>query len=541
MPVVRYPLSLSVEGHYIGMEIIWIVAAFACGLIMKPLGLPPLIGYLAAGLLLHVYGSQPTNILEVISHAGVLLLLFTVGLKLRLRQLLRMEVLAGSLIHLTLMSAIFVAILLQLTPLPPQPMLIIAVALSFSSTVVAAKVLEQRKELRAFHGRVAIGILIMQDLVAVGLLSVSGNHSPTLWALTIFALPLFKPVIHKLMDWSGHDELLTLYGLVLAIVIGGAGFEALGLSSELGALLLGIILSDHARSAELSRALWNIKDVFLVGFFLQIGMAGVPTLNSMLIVLGLVVLIPLKTLLYFAVLLLFRLRARTSFLAALSLATYSEFGLIIAQMSVNAQWIEKEWLVNIAFAVALSFLFTAPLNRVSHRLYLRFEKILCRFQTQRYHPDDEPIHLGTAQFLVVGMGRVGSGAYDYLSQRQQRCVGLDSDPGQVEKHIKRGRRVLYADAEDPGLWQNLHLEHVSVILLSMPDLDANISAVRLLRRIGFKGLITATGVYPEHVSAIIAAGADLAYNYFDEVGVGFAGHVWDHIHPQVEHAPAVTN
>lgn len=520
------------------MEIIWLVAAFACGMIMKPLGLPPLIGYLAAGFVLHTYGSQPTSILEAISHAGVLLLLFTVGLKLRIRQLIRAEVLGGSLIHLTLMAAIFVAIMIALAPMAPQPMLMIAVALSFSSTVVAAKVLEQRKELRAFHGRVAIGILIMQDLVAVGLLSVSGNHAPTLWALSIFALPLFKPLIHKFMDWSGHDELLTLYGLVLAIVVGGAGFEAIGLSSELGALLLGIILSDHARSQELSRALWNIKDVFLVGFFLQIGMSGAPNLNSMLIVLGLIALIPIKSLLYFGVLLRFRLRARTAFLAALSLATYSEFGLIIAQMSVNAQWIDKEWLINIAFAVALSFMFAAPLNRISHRLYLRFEKVLCKFQTDQYHPDDEPIHLGTAQFLIVGMGRVGSGAYDYLSQRQQRCVGLDSDPGQVEKHLKRGRRVLYADAEDPGLWQNLHLEHVSVILLSMPDLDANISAVRLLRRIGFKGLITATGVFPEHVTAILEAGADLAYNYYDEVGVGFAGHVWEHLHPQGDLATA---
>lgn len=512
------------------MEIIWIVAAFACGLIMKPLGLPPLIGYLAAGLLLHIYGSQPTSILEVISHSGVLLLLFTVGLKLRIRQLLRTEVLAGSLIHLTLMAAIFVALLLYLTPLAPEPMLLIAVALSFSSTVVAAKVLEQRKELRAFHGRVAIGILIMQDLVAVGLLSVSGNHSPTPWALSIFALPLFKPVIHKMMDWSGHDELLPLYGLVLAIVVGGAGFEAIGLSSELGALLLGIILSDHSRSPELSRSLWGIKDIFLVGFFLQIGMAGLPDMYGLLIVLGLVALIPLKTLLYFIVLLLFRLRARTSFLTALSLATYSEFGLIIAQMSVNAQWIDTPWLVNIAFAVALSFLFAAPLNRVSHRLYLRFEKTLCKLQTDRYHTDDEPIHLGTAQFLIVGMGRVGAGAYDFLSQRQQRCVGLDSDPGQVEKHMKLGRRVLYADAEDPGLWQNLHLDHVTTVLLAMPDLDANLSTVRQLRQRGFSGVISATGVYPEHVKAIIAAGADVAYNYFDEVGVGFAEHVWEHLY-----------
>lgn len=518
------------------MEVIWIAAAFICGLAVKTIGLPPLIGFLVAGFILNIYGFQSTQILEFISHLGVLLLLFTVGLKLRLKNLIRLEVLAGSLLHLFLMSMVFIALLIALSGLDKQTIVIVAIALCFSSTVVAAKVLEQKKELRAFHGRVAIGILIMQDIVAVVLLSVAGDHSPTLWAFSVLALPLLKPFIHKLLDWSGHEELLALYGLLLAVVIGGAGFELLGLSSELGALLLGIILADHTRATEMSRSLWSLKEIFLVGFFLQIGMAGLPEMQNILIAIGLVLLLPLKVLLYFAVLLIFRLRSRTSFLAALSLATYSEFGLIIAQMGVDAEWIPVEWLVTIAFAVALSFIFAAPFNRAAHTIYGRYERILCRLESKQRHPDDEPIHIGTAQILIMGMGRVGTGAYDFLKHRKQQCVGLDSDPGQVEKHLKAGRRVLYADAEDPGLWQNLHIDHVTTVLLAMPDLEANIIAVKQLRRRGYGGLIAATGVFPEHVTAIIEAGADVAYNYFDEVGVGFAEHVWETMHQEVKEA-----
>jgi hypothetical protein len=267
-----------------------------------------------------------------------------------------------------------------------------------------------------------------------------------------------------------------------------------------------------------------------VGFFLQIGMAGLPDVQNILVAIGLVLLLPIKVLLYFFVLLIFRLRSRTAFLTALSLATYSEFGLIIAQMGVDANWIPVEWLVTIAFAVALSFIFAAPFNRAAHTIYQRFEHFLCRMERKQRHPDYKPIQLGTAPILIMGMGRVGTGAYDFLKHRKQQCVGLDSDCGQVEKHLKAGRHVLYADAEDPGLWQNLHLDHVKTILLSMPDLEANIISVKQLRRRGYQGLIAATGVYPEHVTAIIDAGADVAYNYFDEVGVGFAEHVWENMH-----------
>lgn len=514
------------------MELLWIAVAFISGLIARHLHLPPLVGYLAAGFLLNYNGFKQTELLEFMAHTGVLLLLFTVGLKLRIRNVLRAEVLAGSLLHLLLTSAVLFVIFMFLDGLARTTAVIVCVALSFSSTVVAAKVLEEKKELRSFHGRVAIGVLIIQDIVAVIILSLASDHAPTPWAFSILALPLLKPLIHKFLDFSGHDELLVLYGLVLALIIGGAGFEYLGLSSELGALLLGILLADHQRATELSKSLWSLKEVFLVGFFLQIGMSGLPNTNALIYAAALILLLPLKSVLYFAVLLLFRLRARTSFLTALSLTTYSEFGLIIAHLGVQNAWFGSQWLVTMAFAVALSFVMAAPLNRFAHGLYGRFESQLIQFESKRRHPDDEPIHLGSAQLLIVGMGRVGTGAFDFLNNRELRCVGLDSDPGQVERHLKAGRRVLYADAEDPGLWQNIHLQNINAILLSMPDLEANIIAVTQLRQIGFDGLICATGVYPEHVEAIMRAGADVAYNYFDEVGVGFAEHVWEKIQSQ---------
>ncbi|MFP3874477.1 MAG: cation:proton antiporter [Thiohalophilus sp.] len=501
---------------------IWLSFAFGSGLLMRLIGLPPLVGYLAAGFLLSANGYETNTILEAVAHAGVLLLLFSVGLKLRLRSLLRSEVLAGSLLHMSITIALLWALLYQFGELSFEAALMIAIALSFSSTVVAAKVLESKHELRAFHGRVAIGILIMQDLVAVAILSLGGGVTPSPWAFLLLAFFLLRPLLHWLLDICGHGELVILYGLLLALVVGGGSFEEFGLSSELGALLLGIVLSDHKRATELSNALWGLKEVLLVGFFLQIGLSGHPTLLSLEHALLLNLLLPIKALLFFAILLLLRLRARTSFLAGLSLASFSEFGLIVANLAETQGWISTEWLVLLAVTVAVSFAITAPLNRYSHGLYQIIGKRLKRFESRKRHPDDEPINVGSAHILVVGMGRVGTGVYDTLSANQLRVLGLDSDPGKVERHRSEGRRVLYADAEDPGLWSGINLRNVHTVMLCMPELSAKLMAIQQLRAQGFGGQIHTTALFAEEVESLRNNGADLIYNYYESIGPSFA-------------------
>ena len=518
---------------------LWIVLAFVLGLIARHVGLPPLVGYLVAGFGLSAYGFESDPLLEHVAHAGVLLLLFSVGLKLRLSSLIRIEVIAGSVLHMTLIS-LFMAVLFHFAiGMAIETALMLAIALSFSSTVVAAKILEGKKELRAFHGRTAIGILIMQDLIAVAFLSFAGGQAPSIWALGLLLIPLLRPLIHRLLELSGHDELLVLYGLILALVVGGASFEYVGLSSELGALLLGVLLSDHKRASEMSNALWSLKEVFLVGFFLQIGMSGHPTLEILGYALVLCLLLPLKALLFFFILVRFKLRARTAFLTGLSLATFSEFGLIVAYLGLKNEWLDPQMMVLLAVTVAISFAIAAPLNRYAHYFYARWEKRLQPYESEQRHPDDEPLHLGHSHLLIMGMGRVGTGAYDFLSHRKQRVIGLDSDTGKVELHRKAGRRVLYADAEDPVLWHNLDLSGIHAVLLAMPDLEANTIAARQLRSSGYKGFVSATAMFTEDLEKIKQAGADAAYNFYDQVGVGFAEHVWEQLFPEKDPAGGI--
>ena len=508
---------------------IYIACAFALGLIARSLGIPPLVGFLAAGFALNAGGLADPDTIEPIAHFGVLLLLFTVGMKLRLRNIVRLEVWGTAFVHLAVSTALLWLLLVYGFGVGREASLLVACALGFSSTVVVAKSLDEKRELRAFHGRVAIGILVVQDIVAIVVLGLSHQAAPSPWAVALLALIPARGLVHRLLDLAGHGELLMLLGAGLAIA-GGLSFEALGLSGELGALVLGCLLADHPKTNELFDALWGLREAFLVGFFLKIGMSGLPDLEIVVFALLALALLPLKAALFYALLVGFKLRARSGVLAGIALANYSEFGLIVGQGAAERELVPESWVVALAIAVALSFAVTAPLNRVSHRIYARVSALASRFERRQRHPDDEPISLGAADVAVFGMGRVGRGAYDLLKERGMRVVGLDSDPGKVERHLAEGRRVVYADAEDPDLWHRLRLDGLAAVLLALPDLDAKLFALAEIRRAGYKGLVSATNVFPGEIEPLLARGCTTTYNFYDQAGIGFAERAWEALH-----------
>ena len=504
------------------IEVVSLSFAFVFGLLVRQVGLPPLVGFLAAGFALNAYGPhfglppETGPFLDHVAHLGVLLLLFTVGLKLKLKNLVEPAVIGGALLHFTLTVALFSVGTFYFLDLGQTDSLLLAAALAFSSTVLAAKVLEAKGELRSFHGRVAIGILILQDLIALVVLSVAGGSTPSMWAPVVLGLPLLRPVMHWLMDVAGHEELLVLMGVVFAVAIGGYGFDVVGLSPEVGALAMGVLLSGHSRAQELSHSLWGLKEILLIGFFLQIGMSGLPDYDALMFALAMAVIMPLKGILFFGLLTLFRLRARNAFLGALSLTCYSEFGLIVAS------GVLEEWLVPLAITVAVSFLIAAPLNRLAHPLFDRLESHLRRYERRSYHPDEQPVSIGVAEILVVGMGRTGQAAFNSVENAGLTVVGMDADPDKVEKQRARGRNVVYADAEDIELWQGLDFTGLQAVILAMPHLDGKLVAARNLRKMGFTGPIVANAFHDDEAGPLQRAGVSETYQAMAGAGIGIA-------------------
>lgn len=492
------------------MDLIWFIAAFLAGLAAKAIRLPTLVGYLAAGLILALMGVESNELIKGVGDFGVVLLLFTVGLHISFRSLIQPQVLGVGGIHLLISTAVFSGILLLLQ-LPPIAALLVGVGLSFSSTVLTAKSLDARDELDSYHGRLSIGILILQDVVAVMLLAVAGGGAPTVWAFGLIGLPLLRPVLLRIMYLVGREELLLIYGLLLAL---GAGwlFDLVGLDAKLGALIAGMLIAGDERSDDLYDKLWALKEVFLVGFFLQVGLAGFPDTNGWLLIGGLLLLLPFKGVLFFGQMLLFRLRARTSFLSAVSLTAYSEFALIVVAAAAAGGFVENSFVVMVGLLVAISYAINAPINRVVNTLWLRLEPTLVRFEQQNVvHPDHEPRSLGSADYVVLGMGRAGTAAYDYLIEQGKRPVGLDSDPARLKQQLQDGRRVIYGDAGDSELWTGLDLSHIEGVLMTLSNVDAETSAARNLRAEGFDGFVAALLRYAENEQQLIDAGVSVSF------------------------------
>ena len=515
-------------------DVVWISIAFVLGLLSRAAGLPPLVGFLATGFLLNAYGIASGEMLEKLSDLGITLLLFTVGLKLNLQTLARPQVWAVTGLHTSIVVVVFgfaiYALVLAgapfLSDLDLPRALLIAFALSFSSTMFVVKALEEKGEMASLHGRIAVGILIMQDIAAVAFLAISTGKWPSAWAvLTILLIPL-RPILHKLLQRVGHGELLVLYGFLLAM--GGAElFELVELKGDLGALVLGLLIANHPKADEMAKTMLGFKDLFLLGFFLSVGLSGQPTLETIVVGALIAPFVFLKSALFFSLLTGFRLRARTSLLASLNLTNFSEFGLIVAAIGVANGWIDSQWLIVIAIALSLSFAIAAALNTVSQQLYTQHREIWKRLQRGELIPDDRLLDTKGARIAIIGMGGIGTGAYDTMRELHgETVVGVDTDPITARNQRSTGRNVLHGDPSDADFWDRIQATHtLELVMLALPKVTTNLAVVKQLKAASFAGQVAAIAKFQDEVEALKEAGATTVFNIYTEAGAGFAGHV----------------
>lgn len=521
------------------MDYIWVAVAFVCGFLVKQMKLPPLIGYLAAGFGLHALGVVPDSSLETLSDLGITLLLFTIGLKLNIKSLFKIEIWGGATGHMTaivILTALNCLLLAYagiayFAELDWTAAALIGFAVSFSSTVCAVKILEERGEMGSRHGQVTIGILIIQDIAAVIFVTLATDKSPSLWALALLALPLARPFLTKLLQKSGHGELLPLAGFFLAIT-GGELFELVGLKAHLGALVFAMLLSGHEKANELAKSLLNFKDIFLIGFFLSIGFTALPTVDMLGVALIMSIALPIKSGLFFLWLTRLKLRSRSSFLAALSLTNYSEFGLIVCSASVMHGILAKEWLVIMALAVAISFIFSSIINAHAHGMYARWRDFIKRFEHSGRLPEDMFVKPEDATVLVIGMGRVGTGAYDSLCDNLGQVIcGIEVIGERVAEHQHDGRNVISADAEDPEFWEYIDLKAINLIMFAMPNYLDILEILKQLQLSGYQGKTAGIAKYEDNREKLLSAGVDVVFNFYQKAGSGFADQTINELEP----------
>ena len=521
------------------MDPLWLAIAFALGLLAKLIGFPPMVGYLIAGFTLKYFGAEPDDLIQTISELGITLLLFTIGLKLRIKDLLHREIWGGASIHMLLVTLAmgFIVFAMSFTSLHLfanfdwKQALIIGFALSFSSTIYAIKILEDKSELKSAYGVLSIGILIIQDIFAVLYIVIVAGKLPSIWAIGIPVLfVIIRPLLLLILDKIGHGEILVLYGFFLALVVGAELFKFVGLKADLGALIVGILISNHKKAKELANSLMGFKDIFLIGFFLSIGLMGLPTLQIFQVAIVLALAINLKIILYFFVLTRFKVRARTSIFTSLALANFSEFGLIVASIAVAKNLIPSDWLVAIAIAVSITFIISAPLNSKAHKIYSNLKDYLRKFETKNRLIYDKAFDIGDAEILVLGMGKLGLSVYNQLIKIPGRKVlGLDYNYDVVQKLKKEGKIIQQDDASDSEFWERTfetsNHHNVRLIMLCMNDHKSNIFAIEQLKMTSFNGNIAAIARFEDERKQLEKMNVDAVYDIYSEAGYGFANHV----------------
>jgi predicted Kef-type K+ transport protein len=523
--------------HY--SDPIWIAVAFLCGLAIRVVGLPPMVGFLAAGFMLNALGIEGGNFLNEMADLGITLLLFSIGLKLKLKSLARPEVWGVATLHMSAVTLLIAAmvVLLSYTNLPLlsgldiETALLIGFAMSFSSTVFAVKILDQLGAANARHGTTAIGVLVVQDIAAVVFISVSIGKLPSPLALALIALIPLRFLLYRMLEKVGHGELLILFGITLAL-IGADVFELVEIKGDVGALIFGMLLANHPKANELAKALLGFKELFLVGFFLNVGMTALPGWIEIMIALLFILFLPIKVAMYFGLFNLFYLRASTSWRTSLNLANYSEFGLIVGALAASAGWLPKEWLAVFAVVTSISFIVSAPLVNIRDSLYQKWRPRLKQFEQPKRLSGEEDLSLAHIKVVVFGMGRMGTAAYNAMEADYPGCLaGVEIEQEKAEQHSAAGRNVVCGDATNPDLWIRAPelINGLEWVLLTLPAHNANLNAALRLKEMGYAGHIAATTKYCDEEDALKAIGVEHTFNIYTEAGLGFANELQDFV------------
>lgn len=506
---------------------------FVCGLIAWAVRLPPLIGFLVAGFALHAAGVAHVEALDLFADIGVTLMLFAIGLRLDLKALTDRAMWLTATSHVLIMTIIgagFITGLGALGAFGPTTFTIavdVALVLSFSSTIVVIKILQDRGDEQALYGNICIGVLIMQDILAVAFMSILRGQPPHLAALLLIPIVPLLALLTRRWYKLGHGELGALFGIVMALLPGYALFELVGLSGSLGALIMGVVLSRSSGAEQLSHSLFTLKELLLVGFFVNIGFLGLPTWENLLDATLLLLLLPIQAIAYWAILWLLGLRNRTSVLTALLLANYSEFALIIAALGVEDGWLDQRWLLSLVLAVSMSFVISAILNPQSVSRATHLAKRLPTRPPHKIHPEDRPIELGDAHALVLGVGRLGLACLTELTEVYgAKVLGIEHDPARVRHLQERGYNVVEGDATDIDFWERVKDSHqIDMIMLAMPSQHANVDTVKEIRASNINTeecVISSVAMYLEDVEDLEALGLNVVVHLQDGAGESLA-------------------
>jgi Kef-type K+ transport system membrane component KefB len=466
---------------------------------------PMIVSFIAVGV---IAGPSALNIvqspehIELLAELGIVVLLFLVGLKLDLKLIrtLGPVALATGLGQVAFTSVIGYALGIALG-LNTVTALYVAVALTFSSTIIIVKLLSDKKEVDSLHGRIAVGFLIVQDLVvvlammvlsALGIGAQAGEGDSVLAHIVsvliyglmmlgfvlLFIRYLATPLVSRI---ARSQELLITFAIGWAALLAAIGSQ-LGFSKELGGLLAGISLASTPFREAIVARLASLRDFLLLFFFIALGLQlNLSMLGEQLgpaLILSIFVLIG-NPLIVIIIMGFMGYRKRTGFLAGLTVAQISEFSLIFMAMGLSLGHVSAESLGLVTLVGLITIAMSVYMITYSHKLYGKLEPWLTIFERKKPYREealedkngwDQPYDV-----ILFGLGRYGKAIAYYLEKEGFNLLAVDFNPDEVRRWRNQGHRVMYGDASDPAFVSDLSLKGVKWVVAAMPQHDIGIT------------------------------------------------------------------
>ncbi len=508
-------------------DIVIILAASVAALfVLRRVKLSPVLGYLAAGMLIGPFGIGLVTDVDSIhgfAEFGVVFLLFTIGLELPWE---RIKVLSPALFGLgvaqILITGAAIAGIAVALGVALDAAIVIGMALALSSTVFVIQILLDRRQLATRFGRAAFTVLMMQDLaiapILVLTLALTNREGGLVESLGYAGLEAVAALVTIVV--LGRFVLRPLFAVVAAersdeifaaatllVVVGIAGFtEFVGLSLALGGLLAGMVLAETEYRHQVSAEIRPFRALLLGLFFMLIGMQtdlGVAVERAGTVLVVAVGLIALKTVLLALLVFLFRVPGLYAWPLGLLLAQGGEFAFVVFNVAMGGGLIEETLGQSLTVAVALSMMATPALAWASARL--------AHWTAVRESAGVEEIGEDASRLVdhvvIAGYGRVGRTVARELQDKRIGFIAIDRDPVVVARARSHGESVYFGDASRPDILQELHLPSASSVVVAFSDSEAATRLVGILRNMFPEIPVLARATNDSHAAELVRAGA----------------------------------
>lgn len=504
-----------------------IVMATALSFIVRVLKQPLILAYIIAGVLVgpaFLALTYETETFDTLAKLGVSFLLFTVGLSLNWRRVREVGVvsLLSGLAQIFFTSAVGFLIG-RLVGFDNLTSVFVAVAFSFSSTIIIVKMLMDKEDLDALYGKIAVGFLLVQDIVAMVILLVLGAVGRGETPAEILGWSLLKGIAVLLFFWflssrvvpslvkfaAASQELLLIFSLGWCFAVASV-LSLFGFGVEIGALIAGVALSGTLYEREINARVKPLRDFFLIIFFIVLGSQLQPVAAAALlwpIVIFVIYILIGNPLIMILVMRALGYHPQTGFLTGVTTAQISEFSFIILGAGVALGLIGHSTITLAAIVGLITIACSSYLIKENERIYEWLRPVLRILEDRRLKHVAEARRHSMPDVILFGCHRTGGVLLDEIKRFGGKYLVVDYDPQVIDLLKKRRLPAVYGDAGDEDFLRELRAEKTKLILSTIPDVTTSLDLLTYLRKERFKGTAIVAARSPEEAMECYAAGA----------------------------------